>query len=196
MATMLFQGHASYRLESESGVVVYVDPFAGENYDIPADLILVTHEHPDHNQIEKVPKKESTKIYRAADMLQNGVYRTVHEFGIEVQAVPAYNKMHKKEECVGYVVLIDGIKMYLAGDTSKTDYMTELAKENLDYAVLPTDGFFNMGVDEASECASIIGAKHSIPIHMKRGAFFDEETAEKFQASGKVIVRPGEKIGL
>ena len=57
MATMLFQGHGSYRLETKDGVVVYVDPFAGEGYDVQADLILITHEHFDHNQTDKVPQK-------------------------------------------------------------------------------------------------------------------------------------------
>lgn len=196
MATMLFQGHGSYRLETKDGVVVYVDPFAGEGYDVQADLILITHEHFDHNQTDKVPQKETTKIYRAADMLQNGVYRSICEYGIRVTAVPAYNKNHDPNACVGYVVEMDQVKMYLAGDTSETAYMPELAKQALDYAILPTDGVYNMDVEEASRCAAIIGAKHSIPIHMKPGGIFDKETAEKFRAAGKLIVLPGEKIKL
>ena len=42
MAKLLYQGHGSMRLISEGGTVVYIDPFAGEGYDRPADLILVT----------------------------------------------------------------------------------------------------------------------------------------------------------
>ena len=74
--------------------------------------------------------------------------------------------------------------------------MPELAKQALDYAILPTDGVYNMDVEEASRCAAIIGAKHSIPIHMKPGGIFDKETADKFRAAGKLIVLPGEKIEL
>jgi len=48
MATMYYQGHGSYRFTLGDGRVVYVDPFAGDGYDVPADLILVTHGHGDH----------------------------------------------------------------------------------------------------------------------------------------------------
>ena len=67
--------------------------------------------------------------------------------GIRVTAVPAYNKNHDRSACVGYVVEMDGLKLYLAGDTSETDYMPELAKLGLDYAILPTDGVYNMDVE-------------------------------------------------
>jgi hypothetical protein len=40
MAKLLYQGHASFRLESNFGVVIYVDPFAGKGYDLPGDIIL------------------------------------------------------------------------------------------------------------------------------------------------------------
>lgn len=196
MATMLFQGHGSIRLQTNDGIVVYVDPFAGEGYDIPADLILSTHEHSDHNQIDKVPQKETTKIYRAADMLHDGEYRSICEYGIRVTSVPAYNRNHDRNACVGYVVEMDHVKIYLAGDTSRTDYMSELADQKLDYALLPTDGYYNMGAEEASECAAIIGAKHSIPIHMSPGKLFDETIAQKFHVQGKLVVRPGEVIKL
>ena len=53
MATLFYQGHGSFRLETAQGKVIYVDPFAGEGYDKPADLILVTHDHYDHNCIDK-----------------------------------------------------------------------------------------------------------------------------------------------
>lgn len=42
MAKLLYQGHGSLRLITDSGKVIYIDPFAGEGYDVPADLILVT----------------------------------------------------------------------------------------------------------------------------------------------------------
>ena len=49
MADFLYQGHGSFRLVSDAGCVIYIDPFAGEGYDLPADLVLVSHEHGDHN---------------------------------------------------------------------------------------------------------------------------------------------------
>ncbi len=54
MAKLLYQGHSSLRIVTDSGTVVYIDPFAGEGYNLPADLVLVTHEHFDHNNVRLV----------------------------------------------------------------------------------------------------------------------------------------------
>lgn len=47
-------GQASIRITTEEGRVIYIDPYAGNGYDLAADLILVTREHFDHNAVEKV----------------------------------------------------------------------------------------------------------------------------------------------
>ena len=49
MATMLFQGHGSYRFTLDDDTVIYVDPYFGKEYELEADLILVTHDHFDHD---------------------------------------------------------------------------------------------------------------------------------------------------
>ncbi|MBR4667318.1 MAG: MBL fold metallo-hydrolase, partial [Butyrivibrio sp.] len=49
-AKLLYQGHASVRITTPEGKTIYVDPYAGEGYDVPADLILETHGHFDHTQ--------------------------------------------------------------------------------------------------------------------------------------------------
>ena len=113
-----------------------------------------------------------------------------------MEAVPAYNKNHKKEECVGYILRVDGVTIYAAGDTSTTDAMAGFAARHLDYALLCMDGVYNMDREEAQKCARLIGAKHNIPIHMKPGGLFDEEMANAFDAPGKLVVRPGEEIQL
>ncbi len=195
-ATLLYQGHGSVRVEASDGMVIYIDPFAGEGYDKPADLILVTHDHPDHNKISLVPQKEKTVILRSANMLVEGRYQTKTIGNISVEAVPAYNANHKKSECVGYIVTVDGITCYFAGDTSTTDAMKDFGKRHFDYAFLPMDGKYNMGPEEASACADMIGAKHTVPYHMAPGKLFDEETARKLKTDSLLVVPAGSEIEL
>ncbi len=196
MAKLLYQGHGSYRITADDGRVLYVDPYAGEGYDKPADIVLITHEHYDHNKLELLTMKPDTILHRSGDMLVDGEYRTVEMDGITVTAVPACNKNHPISECVGYLIRVDGVLIYASGDTSRTDYMASMAKLGIDYALLPTDGFYNMGLEEAMECADLIGAKHTIPIHMKPGDLYDDDKAKAFTVKSALLVRPGEEISL
>jgi L-ascorbate metabolism protein UlaG (beta-lactamase superfamily) len=196
MAKLLYQGHGSYRITTQSGIVIFIDPFSGSGYESPADLVLVTHEHPDHNNITLITRKENCCIIRVADALKNGEYRSFLIDDVAIEAVEAYNQKHKKSECVGYILTVDQVSIYAAGDTSETGQMKSFADRKLDYALLPIDGIYNMGPAEASKCADLIGAKHTIPIHMKPGKPFDLACAESFQAAGRLIVKPGEIIDL
>lgn len=197
MARLLYQGHASFRIVSESVTVIYIDPFVGSGYDLQADIVLITHEHRDHNQISLVPKKSGCKILRAGDMLKNGKYLSETIKGIKIEAVPAYNKNHDKAQCVGYLISVDGTKIYAAGDTSRTDCMADyLSKEKIDYALLPIDGVYNMGAAEAIECAEVIGAKHTVPIHMMPGDLFSEDKAKEFTTPSALILIPSTEIIL
>lgn len=197
MAKLYYQGHGSYRLTAQDGMVIYIDPYAGDGYDLPADLILITHEHTDHNQSDIVAQKRHCPIIHAADALGDGVYQHFTFGSVGVQAVPAYNRNHDRNKCVGYVLSLDGIKLYAAGDTSTTEAMGgELKEMALDYALLPIDGVYNMNAREASKCAELIGARHVIPIHMKPGALFDRRMAEKLRSPARLIVEPGEEIAL
>ena len=60
----------------------------------------------------------------------------------------------------------------------------------------PCDGVYNMDVNEASQCARLVGARHSIPVHMKPGALYDEAMAQRFDVPGRLLVKPGETITL
>lgn len=206
MANMLYQGHGSYRFTLDDGTVVYVDPFAGEGYDLPADLILVTHEHFDHNHVDLMPHAGGCEIIRAADIHPaHDEYLTLESHGVRITAVQAYNKNHPVDECVGLILELDGITFYAAGDTSMTDDMKsgKLAALGIDYAVFPGDGFFNMDVKQASECAKLVDARHSIPVHLvpmggdpKPEDLFDQKKADEFQARGKIVLHPGETLEL
>jgi L-ascorbate metabolism protein UlaG (beta-lactamase superfamily) len=196
MPVLLYQGHGSFRITAADGRVMYVDPYAGEGYDLPADIILVTHQHSDHNQISKITQAPGCVVITNAEALSGGAHNTFDIGGITVQAVEASNKNHDPKVCVGYIITIDGVKLYAAGDTSKTAQMASFAALSLDYALLPTDGVYNMGLAEAAECAELIGARVNIPIHMKPGVLFDRAYAEGFNAPNRLIVAAGEELEL
>ena len=206
MTTMLYQGHGSYRFVLDDGTVVYVDPFVGEGYDLPADLVLSTHEHGDHNQVDKMPHADGCVIIRAADVHPTpGKYLTLESHGVRVTGVQAYNKNHSVDACVGFVLEFDGISFYASGDTSMTEDMSsgKLANLGLDYAAFPADGHYNMGPVEASECAKVVAARHSIPVHMvpmkdpnDPGQLFSRQVAEQFKVPGRIILEPGQEIQL
>ncbi|MDR1412788.1 MAG: MBL fold metallo-hydrolase [Actinomycetes bacterium] len=196
MPKLYYQGHSSYRLTSDDGKVVFIDPYVGDGYELPADIILVTHGHHDHNQIDKCTQKPGCRVITHEDALIGGVYQTFDVSGVTIEAVMAGNLLHNPKKCVGYIITVDGVKLYASGDTSKTEQMVEFAARAIDYAVLCADGKFNMGLREAAECARLIGAKHNIVVHTKPGALFDRSKAEKWDAPNKLIVEPGQEVVL
>lgn len=196
MTKLLYQGHASIRITSKDGVVIYIDPYAGEGYDVPADIILVTHNHSDHNKIKLVMQKPDCTVITNVQAIKGGEHNSFSINGIEIESVEAHNDNHNRLFSGGYIITVDGIKIYMAGDTSKTEQMETFSEKELDYALLPCDGVYNMDAKEAAECAEIIGAKHNIPIHMKPGSLFDKDIAESFDAPNRLIVEAGEEIEL
>ena len=197
MPKLLYQGHGSFRLTSNDGTVVFIDPFAGTGYDIPADLILITHEHEDHNRIDLITQKPGCKIITEVEALAGGKHNSFSEKGIEIEAVEAgYNQGHTPKDSVGYIIVVDGVKLYFAGDTSITPQMPEFAARKLDYAFLCADGIYNMNLEEAAKCAEIIGARHNVPVHLKPGELFDREMAESFKGPNRLIIEAGEEINL
>ena len=172
--------HSSIRMNK--GKIIYVDPFhIEENYQ-DADIILITHSHYDHfseEDIEKV-RKADTIIYVTEDYVENarklgysenkiiGVKpnQTYYEGNMEINTVPAYNvnkQFHPKENnWVGYILKIDGISYYIAGDTDITE---ENKKIKCDVAFVPVGGTYTMTAKEAAELVNIIKPKVAIPIH-------------------------------
>ena len=197
-ATLLYQGHASIRITTAEGKVIYIDPYAGEGYDLPADLILITHEHSDHNRVDLIASKDSgCKVITEKEALEGGEHRTFDLGYVTVEAVEAGNKNHDPTKCVGYILTLSGgIQIYISGDTARTAQMETFAERHLDYAFFCCDGVYNMDVAEASECAALVDAGHSIPYHMAPGELFDIERAEQFKADGRLIVAAGEEIAI
>ena len=197
--TLLYQGHGSLRITTAEGKIIYIDPYAGEGYDQPADLILISHGHPDHNAVDLIQNRAGDcRIIDNTDALVDGVYRTYDLGYATVEAVQAgNNKNHDINVCVGWLITLpDGITIYATGDTSTTDQMAELAYRNIDYAFFCCDGKFNMDIEEASACAALVNARHSIPYHMAPGQLFDAERAALFEGPGKLVLAAGESIAL
>lgn len=197
MAKLLYQGHGSHRLQTADGTVIYIDPHAGTGYDVPADCILVSHDHYDHNAVDLIQtQKPGCRTITYQEALAGGEYRTFTVGGVEIEAVEAYNQNHDRTSSVGFVIRADGVSAYFSCDTSETEQMHTFAGRGLDYAFLCCDGVYNMDLDEAARCARIIGARHNVPVHMKPGELFDRARAEAFDAPNRLIIEPGQEIEL
>ncbi|MBO7663875.1 MAG: MBL fold metallo-hydrolase [Clostridia bacterium] len=196
---LLYQGHGSLRIVTSEGKVIYIDPYAGEGYDLPADLILVSHGHQDHNKVDLIQNRsENCQIIYNTDALVNGEYKTYDLGYATVEAVQAgNNRNHDINVCVGWLITLSGgVSIYATGDTSTTEQMAELAERDIHYAFFVCDGRYNMDMDEAIACAKTVKAQHSIPYHMAPGSLFDRERAELFDVPGRLIIPAGEEITL
>ena len=201
-AKLLYMGHASIRITTPEEKVIYIDPYAGDGYAPAADLILVTHSHFDHTQLDKITNRApNCRTITWKEALKGGKHQTFDLGYVTVEAVEAgYNRNHNVRECVGYVLtLSDGVQIYVSGDTSETKQMPLLADREIDYAFFCCDGVYNMDLAEAAECAALVGAKHNIPYHIipaKGSVYFDRSRAEQFTAPDRLILDAGEEIAL
>jgi len=126
------------------------------------------------------------------EVVKPGDARTVK--GIPILAAPAYNvnkfrspgvPFHPKEKgYVGFVITVEGRRIYHAGDT---DVIPEMASIEADIALLPVSGTYVMTAEEAVEAASVIGPKAAIPMHVGRG-IGSLEDAERFWENAEVPV--------
>lgn len=195
MIKLLYQGHSSFRLiDEKNDTVIYIDPFAGEGYDVPADAVLVTHEHPDHNQVDMVPKKADCKIYRGVEFAKKGSMVSFSVRSIDILTFPAYNNYHDISECVGFIIKAGDKVLYFAGDTSKIKEMEQLKSKHINYAFLPIDGFYNMDAAEAMECNEIICPEYAVPIHVNSEDFLDMTKTEEFTSGNRNILDPSDVL--
>ncbi len=191
-------GHASMKIKTADGKIIYIDPYQTPgDYSDSADIILVTHSHQDHNNVSLVTQKSTCTVITYAEANLSGQLQNFIVDNIKIYAVPAYNQNHNRNQCVGYVLDFNGIKLYHAGDTGNIPEMADLADSNITYALLPIDGIFNMGPEEATEAANAIQADFSIPMHTEATPDdFNEGNVNLFTPPNKLVVRHGETIAL
>lgn len=194
MAEILYQGHASFRIITNSKLVIYVDPYAGEGYDVPADVLCVTHRHFDHYNPELVTKKADCTVITNEEAFADGEYNTWEINDVVIEAVPAYNSHHPKGTGVGYIMQFDGRTVYFPGDTGITEEMKEYSSRHIDLMFVPCDGTYTMTLDEARDCSFLVNADFTVPIHTSVDKPFDMQVATKYEGKEKFIVKPGENI--
>lgn len=178
-----FLGHGTLLLDF-GGKTVHVDPY-GDVTDygaLPkADLVLVTHEHFDHMDLEalRAVLKPDTVVVAAqpcaealpqAVILGNG--RSHVALGLTIEAVPAYNVVHKRPDGQpfhprgsgnGYVVTFGDKRVYIAGDTENIPEMKRLG--TIDIAFLPMNLPYTMTPEMVAEAARVIRPKVLYPYH-------------------------------
>ncbi|MDV0443592.1 metal-dependent hydrolase [Methanorbis rubei] len=175
-----YVGHSCFSLEGSKKILI--DPQPADAAKVDADLVLVTHGHGDHLGITIQLKKQTIAIHELATYLsRKGVTTTGMNIGgtvvvddVNITMVPAVHSSSVEENGVdlymgtaaGFVVEMDGVVVYHAGDTGLFSDM-KLIHElyHPDVALLPVGGHFTMGPDEAMIAAEWIGAPLVIPMH-------------------------------
>ncbi|MBI2984105.1 MAG: MBL fold metallo-hydrolase [Candidatus Kerfeldbacteria bacterium] len=169
-------GHDAFQI-SNGQITVYLDPWKLPAGAEPADFVCITHEHFDHCSVEDVEKVAATTTAVIAPrvcanqplpgkrtVLQPG--ERLEMKGVIIEAVPAYNigkRFHPPaDRRVGYILAIDGWRIYHAGDT---DLIPEMDHIHCDIALLPVSGTYVMTADEAAQAAVRIKPKIAIPMH-------------------------------
>ncbi|MEJ2055039.1 MAG: MBL fold metallo-hydrolase [Calditrichaceae bacterium] len=189
--TLKYNGHSFIKLKSTDNKVIYIDPYNVNDFSDSADVVLITHNHSDHNELSRIRQRATCQVIYGSNAVDDTVYKSYTIDNIKIMAVPAYNSYHSKNNCVGFVVEMDGIKIYHAGDTGKINEMADLAELHLDFALLPMDGTYTMTPEVATEAASMIQAKHDIPIHtMPPPDTYSQSIVDRFTSPNKLIVRP------
>ena len=171
----------SIKIKSKYGMI-YVDPFRIREKANDAAFILITHDHYDHfspddiakvvekNTVLVVPEKMEEKAREVAGQVKQivtvkpGEHREVES--LEFDTVSAYNigrPFHQKSAgWVGYILSIDGRRIYISGDTDVTD---EAKAVKCDIAIIPIGGTYTMDAKQAAELVNIIRPSVAIPVH-------------------------------
>ena len=172
--------HSSIRINKEK--TIYIDPFKIDRNYNDADIIFITHDHYDHYSEEDIDKviNENTIIIIPEELLTKLLRKGINKNaiitvepnekymvqGIKFETIPAYNTnktFHPKENgWVGYIITLDDIRYYIAGDTDITE---ENRKVKCDVAFVPVGGTYTRDFKEAALLINEIQPKIAVPIH-------------------------------
>ncbi len=168
--------HSGFLIKSGTKNIA-VDPYKIDS-GFKADIILITHPHFDHyspSDIKRIKKRGSVVLMPPMNNSKVGVCKPINlrswselNIGdISIKAVPSYNldkSYHPKTNgWLGYIIYVDGERIYHAGDTDFIDEMSYLGP--IDYAMLPVSGKYTMDAKEAAEAARVINPRLAIPMH-------------------------------
>jgi L-ascorbate metabolism protein UlaG (beta-lactamase superfamily) len=203
-------GHASIRIETDEGPVVYIDPWGevleGEPQD--GDVVFVTHDDPDHydpDAIEAVARDDADiVVYEAVDTtdLDRDVTALAYDgtltvAGISVEAVPAHNRtdgdhvdedgnpFHDEHEVIGLVLSFDDTTVYF---TSDTDFLPAHNHIQTDVFIPPIGGHYTMDRHEAADFAESVEPELVLPVHY--------DTFESIETDASAFAEDVEARGL
>ncbi|MDP4186186.1 MAG: MBL fold metallo-hydrolase [Bacteroidota bacterium] len=201
--TIRFIKHGSLALIYDNHTI-QVDPvsvYADYSKFPKADVILITHEHPDHLDLKAISvlEKKGTvivanessqkKIGKGIAMKNGDKLEPVPYLNIE--AVPAYNttrgkeQFHPKSRDNGYILTLGGDRIYIAGDTEDIPEMKKL--KNIDIAFLPVNQPYTMTVEQAVKAAKMFKPRILYPYHY--GGTNAIEIKEKLKNERSIDVR-------
>lgn len=181
---IIFIKHGSIILNID-GYCVYIDPVTmfGNDFTIlpKADMLFVTHEHHDHFDPEAIAQLSSdstrlvmsqrvTELYGKGEALLPGDDISVEPANFTVTATHAYNitpehlQFHPKErKDIGFIFDIDGLRIYVAGDTENIPEMANL--RDVDIAFLPVNQPYTMTASQAVDAAEMFLPSILYPYH-------------------------------